>query len=409
MTTARLLLALVGSATAQAVVDRSIVSNLSVAVYPDVADECDVGMQCPKGLLTDPARTVRSICVATAGGSQCWDACNSAHAVKDYSTTNTDGVALMIKQLRTGMRYGSCPGGKYTPVCNAGERCTPAGLTWGRGMCTTITGQGNQCLDMCNEAITLADFKTTPGKQSGTIQIIEMVRAGRDPIGRTTCPLTTIWVWLWLPLLACCAIAICAGTFYAYRTYAGRSKRGANKGYREPEQPYADDQAPYVDYGQDYQQDPEFQQDYAQGYDQNAMPPPQTMEQMQMEDPMPVVDQGLYEPALAPAAAPLSGIGEPNIFDGVMAAPLTMAPSTMVQSMPMGTVYPAAGQMTMAPQYQSSMMVSGAQGYTTAPQYTSSMMVAPVGTQLPSYGAYGAYGGAAPTTVYPGTTSMRIG
>merc|ERR1719162_46538 len=173
--------------------------------------------------------------------------------------------------------------------------------------------------------------------------------------------------------------------------------RRGNKGYREPEPPYVDEAAPYVDYGDQYQQDQggDYQQEYQGDYQQDA-----PMEAM--EDPMPVVDQGIYEPALAPAAAPLSGM-EGNLFDqpGMM-QPLTMAPQ-YTQAVPMGTMFPAQ-PVTMAPTYQSSMMVSGA-GYTTAqPQYASSMMVAPMGTQLPSYGAYGAYGGAAPMT----TTSMRI-
>ena len=44
----------------------------------------------------------------------------------------------MVKQFRTGQRgQNSCPGAKLTTTCNPGERCTPPGLTWGRGMCTS--------------------------------------------------------------------------------------------------------------------------------------------------------------------------------------------------------------------------------------------------------------------------------
>lgn len=308
-----------------------------------------------------------------------------------YSTTNTAGIALMVKQLRTGMRSNSCPVVDEDPACNAGQRCTPPGYTWGRGMCTTVTGKGNQCLDMCDEALALTAFHDTPGKQAGTVSIVEMVRAGRDPAGLTTCPLPTIWIWLWIPLLTCGAIGLCAGAFYVFKFRSGLSKRG-RKGYQEPEPAYADDQAPYVDYQQDYQQEPEFQQDDQQYYTQDQMvsaAAPQTQEQFQaqLEDPMPVVDQGLYEPAAAPA--------EPNLFDqpGLM-APLTQKqqPSTIVQ--PMGTMYPGM----VAP--------SAAGGYTTMPQRQAT----PQYTSQPTYGAYGAYGGA--TTVaaaYPGTTSMRIG
>jgi len=370
--------------------------------YPDQQDpNCVVGQSCSTGSLVP---TVRGLCVTDMGSNWCWDACNLKHPVTSYSTANQAGIALMVKQLRTGMRFGSCPGASFTPTCNPGERCTPPGSTWGRGMCTTQVGAGNQCLDMCNYKIPMDTFHDTPGKQAGTVQIVQMVRAGRDPAGLTTCPGASVWVWLWFPLLLFCSIGMCALAYWMFNFYRGRLKRGGNKGYREPEQPYVEEGQPYVDYDQVAPQDMDQMAPQDQYYGE--------------EDPMPVVDQQDYGAVLAPAAVPVST--EPNLFEQPMLMPL--AAGSVYAQQPLTTGYPTtyAAPMTMAPQmYQAnSMSVSGAQGYTTTyqqaampqyvsqaavPQYTSQMLAAPVTMQ-----PYGAYGGATATT-YPGTTSMRMG
>jgi len=191
-----------------------------------------------------------------------------------------------------------------------------------------------------------------------------------------------------------------------FNFYRGRLKRGGNKGYREPEQPYVEEGQPYVDYDQVAPQD----------MDQMDQMAPQ--DQYYGDDPMPVVDQQDYGAVAAPSAEPASS--EPNLFEQPMLMPL--AAGSVLTQQPLTSGYPTtyAAPITMAPQmYQAnSMSVSGAQGYTTTyaqaavpqyvsqaavPQYTSQMLAAPITMQ-----PYGAYGGAT-TTTYPGTTSMRVG
>merc|ERR1719316_2667459 len=120
---------------------------------------------------------------------------------------------------------------------------------------TAQYGTGNVCLDMCNTDIPLDTFHDTPGKVAGTVSLVEMVRAGQDPAGLTQCPMASVWLWLWIPLLLCVLIGICAAAYWMFNFYTGRLKKFKNKGYREPEQPLVEDDAPYADYQQVAPQD----------------------------------------------------------------------------------------------------------------------------------------------------------
>jgi len=379
----------------------------TAVIFPDVSDTaCTPGSYCTSnvGILTPQ---IRGLCVnsGTTSGQQCWDACNTNHSLDSFGMAQPAGtqkaLAMMVKQLRTGNRYGSCPGSKSSAaetVCNPGERCTPPGLTWGRGMCITISNgtiQGDQCLDMCDTSIPMSTYSTTPGKEEGTLRIVRQVQAGRDPSGMTTCPGVTVWVWLWFPLLLCCCIGLCAGAYYGFSAYKSRLKP---RNYREPiNEPYMEEgQGPYVDY-----QDQQPQMDQ---YGDQA--PPQTMDGM--EDPMPVIEPQAEPLLAAPMAFEEKGpeinlFDQPNLMAGL--APLTVAAPT--------SAYPVAGSnyitsytqapITTYPQ-AGSMMIQG------QPQAASMSVAAPVYlnagamTTQPTYGAYGAYG-----TSYPATSSMRIG
>jgi hypothetical protein len=176
-----------------------------------------------------------------------------------------------------------------------------------------------------------------------------------------------------------------------FKYYSSRLKRGSSRGYREPEQPFVDESAPYVDYQEDYQQQ-DYQQDYQQR-DLEQMPPPQSTEQL---DPMPVVDQGMYEEVGLPAVAPLAGpniFEQPNLLGG-------LAPATIAA--PLGTTFPGMPPIGLGPTYatpvtsypQAGSMSVGGMGALYPTTYTQSMAA-----QQPAYGAYGQYT----------TTSMRMG
>lgn len=339
----------------------------------------------------------RGLCVATAVSKSCWDACNMAHPVESYATGGTAdmiaGVALMVKQIRTGMRFGSCPGATFTPTCNPGERCTPPGLTWGRGMCLTVTGKGNQCLDMCDDQIPLTTFHDTPGKQAGTVSMVQLVRAGRDPAGLTTCPMRSIWLWLWIPLFLCFVIGLCAGVYYLFNLSKSRGKRG-NKAFREQDPAYAEDEAPLMDYQQVGPEDMDMR-----------MAPPQTMDQM---DPMPVIDD---YPQDNPVTMPLGGqfaaapsLSQPtpeyNIFNPQLGSATTSAPQAVAA--PMGTYYPGMAVPTVSTYAAPATLASP---MTFPPQAGSMSVSGYQGSMLQSRPAYGAYGSYGPVT----TPSMRIG
>lgn len=347
-------------------------------IYPDVSDPGCVPMsECSKTNQNVLVGVDRGLCVqvgATAAESQCWDACNTTHALTDYGGTaatrgQQSAIAMMVQQLRTGVRAGSCPGAKgTTSECNAGERCTPPGLTYLRGMCTS-TATGNACLDMCDTKIPIETFKAQPGKQAGTVTLVQQVRDGKDPLGRTTCPGPSVWTWLWIPLMLCCCLGICAGSyalFQYYRKTFARQKSQNKSFYPEPEQ------QPFVE---EYPQPAPFPEEAPREMEPVVEPVgemPFIQEDLaakaMMEEPM--IDPGF---TAAPAAAPLfSGIG------GLTAPTLTQPGTftTPITSVPMTTSYSQAGALT-----------SGYGGYPT--------------TGMAPYGAYGTYPAA--------TTSMRIG
>jgi len=332
----------------------------------------------------------RGLCTT---GNVCWDACNDQLHPDEraYSTDeNTqDAIALMIKELRTGIRnpFGQgCPGGVLKSTCNAGERCTPPGLTLYRGMCVTsaTAGVGNQCLDMCDTKIPLETFKASVGKQAGTYSMAEQVRAGRDPQGYTECPGLSPWLWLWIPILLLILIGCCGAAYYMYNKMR-RMKRG--KGQDQQEQPLYQDQ---------YQYPAEYPED-------GGMQPP--MEPMTVtEDPM---------PALAPETAPYY---EPEVPQAPVAysevavapfQPVEVQPSSALFGQPnlMGgfpTTTVAAPVTTMLPTQYSSAPITMQGAYPAYPQASSMAMS---NTMMSQYGAapFGAYG------QQVGSTSYRVG
>lgn len=334
--------------------------------------------ECTSAVTTDDER---GLCVAAgdAGTStnMCWDACNTAHDELSYvgnaipaNFAYQRGVALMVKQFRTGQRgQNSCENVLATSVCNPGERCTPPGLTWGRGMCTYKAGAGNECLDMCSLTTPESAFKA-PGKEAGTIATVRAVRANRDPRGLTTCPGPSVWYWLWIPILLCCCIGFCAIAYYAYTYYRQRLKkyRGGNDSHHAyvggdmPEEPF-------VDYNQ---------------------VEPQPTPTYTIEEPAPIYEEPpqLQPVSAAPEPAPLTGniFGEPNLLRTPSAVP---QPQTVVQ--PMGAY---GGFPTV---------VSQPAGTSFQPMYGGSMA-----TGMPQYSAYGAYGQTGAVGGFP-TNSMRIG
>lgn len=323
-----------------------------IAKYPDYpAPGCIIGESCcatPENCnVVTPF--YRGLCTT---GNICWDACNDdLHPdERSYSEKEDtkDALALMIKELRTGIRnpFGQgCPGGVLKSTCNAGERCTPPGLTLYRGMCvTTATGQGNQCLDMCDSKIPLETFKASVGKQAGTYSMAEQVRAGRDPQGYTECPGLSPWLWLWIPILLLILIGCCAAAYMMYN----KMRRLKN---RHPQQ------EPMV---QDYQPDYE-QQQFEQVQPQ--------MEPMPIEEPMPVnpvVEDTVQEAPMTYGVPPLQPVtvaptgdlfGSPNLMGGfptttAVAAPVTTTVlPTQYSSAPVTTAYPQYSSMAMSSQY----------------------------------------------------------
>jgi len=401
---------LVVGAVGVALQGRHVTAGAAVQTWAaDQPDTCQAGSACSPMVSIDK---YHGLCV---GGDQCWDACNPNHDIHDYAPSFPAGpekkaIAMMIKQMRTGNHFQACADFQNVHakdnnpegICDPDQRCTPPGLTFGRGMCITLqgTGKGNECLDMCDTSIPKESWKQAAGAQAGIWTIVQKVQNGRDPAGLTTCPGVTVWVWLWFPLLLCCSIGFCAGGFYWYKFIKRANKRGANKGYTEPD--YVEDQQqPFVDYGEGMPQ-PDYQQDM-------EMPAPQ-------DDPMPVVEpepmpvvQPIAEqpqaqmdlfgqPALAPStiqvAAPVSSSYMMGPTTGSQYVTSYAAPATTAYAAP--TTYPAA----------SSMVINGGQVYSQPAYTTTSMSVAnPImTTQLPAqYTQYPATGALA------ATSSMRIG
>jgi len=233
---------------------------------------------------------------------------------------------------------------------------------------------------MCNTAVALTAFKAA-GKEAGTITTVQMVRAGRDPDGLTTCPGPSVWYWLWFPILLCCCVGICALAYYMYSYYRRRLKKQKDtSGFMDEDMMPMQDM-PYQDY--------------------NEVAPQPMQEPLPIADPVPTTQDFMQEPIetvpplvpmnLAPTATYEQNIfGEPSLLQGRTAVPQTVA-------MPMATnlggfpTVPSGRVGSFQPQ-----MATGFGGS--------------MGTQMPQYGAYGAYGGAGTIAGggYP-TTSMRIG
>jgi len=248
----------------------------------------------------------------------------------------------------TSRRSTYCPGMETLTECQPGARCTNPMEGYLSGMCVYVEGSvpPNVCRNMCDTTYSLQSYNT-PGKAAGTMETVEAVRSGNDPLGRTTCPGLTIWVWLWVPILLCCCIACCAGAYYAYTFYRQRLKRG--RGYREE--------------GEKKDVTPFLEEPYAEYAPVD-------------QEPMPVVDQPPVEMPVTEAALP------PPVEAPIAGA----APLTQLYAQPAATTtpftMPMAGSMYSQPGYQS--------------------MSYPMGshvTQMPTYGAYSGYGAG----------SMRIG
>jgi len=261
-------------------------------------------------------------------------------------------------------------------------------------MCITVTGKGNQCLDMCDAKISLDTFHDTPGKQAGTIGIVEQVRAGRDPAGFTTCPGPSVWLWLWIPLSLCCVIGFCALAYYMFNYYRGRLKR-----YREPvEQPAYVDEQGYVSYdqGMPQPQDATDLQQMAPGQDE----PMPVIDQPMVGGAMPVIEQpAVLEPQTVAAGQNLFG-GEPNLMAGLQ------QPQTVITPQAAGLYPQMAAPMTAYTPQLSTVQMAGQPTMASRPVYGGQSMTmggSVLSTGIPSYSAYGAYG-----TTYP-TGSMRIG
>jgi len=306
----------------------------------------------------------------------CWDACNLEHDEMDYATgANQKGMALMVKTFRTANRGAdSCPGSVMQATCTPGDRCTPQGLTLYRGMCTPVAGSqtwlpmppykpGNQCLDMCDTKIPLDAFHDAPGKQAGTVSLVEQIRGGRDPAGYTTCPGASVWVWLWFPILLCCLLGFCYLAYWMFNYYRTRLRKDKNRSMRDNE-PFVQDEVPYGNYDQ-------VQPQMGGGGDpmpvmeQEKMP---VMDVDQIPQMQPVVQQ--QPMTVAAPAAGQSLFGTPDLMGGL--APATVMPpttTTYTQASPYSMQVPMATQMTQMPAATYSQ-------YGAAP-----------------YGAYSSYGG----------------
>jgi hypothetical protein len=322
---------------------------------------------------------LRGLCVANNGSSWCWDACNLAHPPEAYSVNASTqaGMALLVQQVRSNLNAAiPCPGIQTTVGCNVGQRCTPPLLTLDRGMCV-LNGapQTPQCLDMCDMNIDLATFKNTPGKQAGTVNTVQLVRSGHDPIGKTTCPGPSVWVWLWFPILLCLCIGCCGIAYYMYQFYRKRLK-GIPKRDVDMENDTPFMQPPPQDF-QDFQPQPDYQQvankempldypgDYPPTADKDMLPP-----FPDMQDQPPVMEPQYMEPpvmAPAPVAVPIVEpvqpvyntelFGQPSLLSQqVQAAPSTFYTSQAAQPYPAysyaqpaatATSYTMAGTMPM--------------------------------------------------------------
>jgi len=261
---------------------------------------------------------------------------------------------------------------------------------------------------MCDTSHPLSLFKETPGKQAGTVSIVEQVRGGRDPAGLTTCPGPSVWLWLWIPL----GILALIGVFFCIFKLIQLNK-GLKKGIPSDKRQYKEplDDAPFVeDNYDDFNQGPK-----AMEYSDEPMPvlEPLVEQSAVIENGAAIphyVEPGLAGEQVISTPAPLFG-GEPNLMAGFApttvvqpAAGTFLAPSTYSQY----TTGAAGGYTTVYPQ-ASSMAIGGASTYVSRPAYGGSITQpgGALATQTPAYGAYGGY---TVTDAGPQPSgSMRIG
>jgi len=201
---------------------------------------------------------------------------------------------------------------------------------------------------MCDSKIPLDAFHDAPGKQAGTVNLVQQVRGGRDPQGFTTCPGASVWLWLWFPILLCCLLGFCFLAYWMFNYYRTRLRKHANKDkYRDEErEPFVQDDVPYGDYDQ-----VKPQMEFVGGG---------------QEDPMPVIDQSMpvmdvnqipqieMQPPVTqqqpmPAASE-SLFGTPDLIGGLtpstVQAPMTVLPP---MASPYSMQVPMATNMTQMP------------------------------------------------------------
>merc|ERR1711971_266330 len=168
---------------------------------------------------------------------------------------------------------------------------------------------------MCDTSIPITTFHSQPAEQAGTANTVNLVRAGHDPAGQTTCPGPSVWVWLWFPILLCICIGCCGFGYQAYQYWRKRlkeAKRESTRGYdHDPNAPMMEEGAP--PYADDYQQVMQQEMD---------MPPVAAKEFEQpaelAPEPMPVMEPPIeYE---APAYT-TNLFGTPSLQQQQMAAP----------------------------------------------------------------------------------------
>jgi hypothetical protein len=224
---------------------------------------------------------------------------------------------------------------------------------------------------MCDTKIPLDAFHDAPGKQAGTVSLVEQIRGGRDPAGYTTCPGASVWVWLWFPILLCCLLGFCYLAYWMFNYYRTRLRKDKNRNMRD--EPFVQDDVPYGNYDQ-------VQPQMERGVDPMPVMEPSggggggapVMDVDQIPQMQPVVQQ--QPMTVAAPAASQSLFGTPDLMGG-------LAPSYQP-----ATVMPATTYMQASP-YSNSMQVPMATQMTQMPAATYSQYGAA------PYGAYSSYGG----------------
>jgi hypothetical protein len=272
---------------------------------------------------------------------QCWDVCNANNTAEEFGKATSavydvqQAVEVSVQDRR---KSAACPGMEMLTHCTQGERCTNTGETYQSGLCVSNGGtNANVCLNMCENDI---DAFNTPGRAAETESLVNAVKSGNDPEGKTICPGVTPWVWLWIPILLFYCTMIACSAYFAYKYYSQRLKKGSTRKYDDTDKmgdPFVD---PY---------DAPFPEEY----------PPLDYQKVDQE-PMPVVEnRALDETAvpqtreiqLEPEAPPLPPV-VPSYTTPSMSVPMTM-PMTM----------PMAGSMYSQPGYAMGSHMTTMPGY----------------------------------------------